>query len=112
MRRKESDRTIIYGASDDLIEVDGGKAGGEVNCYGTDESERGVLMVCSDGTMLEVKYGKGGQGIWSVTLIKKGTAFVGIEQCDSEDASPHSDVASFSEPLAWCYAATTWEKVS
>lgn len=102
--------TKVWGASDDLIEFEGDFRG-EVGCYGTDEEERGVLLVFSDGTLLEVKYGKGGRGIWGITLVSKGTLLDGIEQCDSADADPYSDVATFREGLKWVYAAKKWEPV-
>lgn len=103
--------TEIYGASDDLIEFDG-DVSGEVGCYGTDDRERGVLVVCSDGTLLEVKYGKGRRGIWGITLLQRGTLLVEIEQCSDENAERYSDVAKFSDGLKWCYAAKEWEPVS
>lgn len=103
--------TRIYGASDDLIEFDG-DVRGEVGCYGTDDREHGVLVVCSDGTLLEVKYGKNDDAIWEVKLIKKGELFDRIEQCDDSDAKVHSDQAFFRDGLKWAYAATGhWEKV-
>lgn len=103
--------TKIYGVSDDLIEFEG-DVRGEVDCYGTDEKEHGVLIVCSDGTLLEVKYGKGGQAIWGVMLVTPGGLFTTIEHCTDEDANPHSDVAAFKDGLKWAYAATEWELVS
>jgi hypothetical protein len=103
--------TRVYGASDDLIEIEGDYTG-EVSAYGTDDNERGVLLVFSDGTLLEVKYGKSDAGIWGVTLVKKGTLFKSIEQCDDEDSDPHSDVATFADGIQWVYAATEWEKVA
>lgn len=103
--------TKVYGASDDLVEFDGDFRG-EVGCWGTDDRERGVLVVLSDGTILEVKYGKNDAAIWGVKLLKKGTLYVGIEQCDNEDANPHSDVATFGDGIKWAYAATTWEPVA
>lgn len=103
--------TCRHYASDDLIEFDG-DFHGEVGCYGTDDKEKGVLVVLSDGTLLEVKYGKDSKAIWGVRLIKKGSLFVGIEQCADEDADPYSDVASFGDGLKWAYAATgEWEEV-
>ncbi len=102
--------TRVYGASDDLVEFDG-EFRGEVGCYGTDDQERGVLVIMSDGTMLEVKYGKGGAGIWGVGLIKKGDLFDRIEQCTDEDADMHSDVALFLPGITGAYAATEWEGV-
>lgn len=102
--------TKIYGASDDLIEFEGDVIG-EVGCYGTDDDEHGVLVICSDGTLLEVKYGKADAGIWEVKLVKKGKLFSGIEQCDDSDDDPHSDVATFKAGLKWAYAAKEWERV-
>jgi len=104
-------KTKIYGRSDDLIEVEG-DVDGEVSCYGTDRREKGVLLVCSDGTLLEVKYGKGGMGIWGIMLIRKGSLLMSIRQCDSEEKDPYSDVAYFANGLKWVYAATgDWERV-
>ena len=102
--------TKIYGASDDLIEADGDVCG-EVGCYGTDDQEHGVLLLLSDGTLLEVKYGKADMGVWGITLVIAGELFEKIEPCSDEDADPHSDVAYFKDGLKWAYAATEWQKV-
>lgn len=104
--------TEVYGASDDLVEFEGDFRG-EVGCYGTDDRERGVLVVLSDGTLLEVKYGKGGRGIWGVALLRRGTLFDRIEQCTDEDADRYSDTAYFHAGIQWAYAATDdWGPVS
>jgi len=102
--------TRIYGSSDDLIEFDG-DVSGEVGCFGTDERERGLLVVCDDGTIIEVKYGKGGRSIWGVVILKRGTLFDRLEYCESEDADPYSDVAHFRDGLKYAYAAKDWEPV-
>ena len=102
--------TKVYGASDDLIEFEG-DIRGEVGCYETDDEERGVLVIFSDGTLLEVKYGKTGKAIWAVTLVEKGPLFDRIELCTDEDATPYSDEAHFKDGLKWAYAATRWERV-
>ena len=57
--------TEIYGASDDLVEFVGDYHG-EVGCY---DIKRG-LIVCSDGTILEVKYNDIGH--WIFTVLNKG----------------------------------------
>lgn len=103
--------TRIYGASDDLVEFDGDFTG-EVGCYGTDDRDKGVLVIVSDGSILEVKYGKGGDGIWEVKLLKQGSLFEKISPCTSEDDDPYSDVAYFREGVTWAYAAKDWEKVA
>jgi hypothetical protein len=102
--------TEIYGRSDDLVEFDG-DVNGEVGCYATDDNDRGLLVVVSDGTLLEVKYGKQGRAIWAVTLVRKGSKFQRIDQCDDENAGRYSDVAVFDDGLKWAYAAREWEPV-
>ncbi|MFA6315769.1 MAG: hypothetical protein WC648_05385 [Candidatus Paceibacterota bacterium] len=100
----------VYGSSDDLIEFSG-DVYGEVGCYGTDDNEHGVLVIFSDGTLLEVKYGKCDMGIWGITLIQKGSLFDKIEPCMDENAKPYSDIAIFKDGLKWAYASKEWEKV-
>lgn len=100
----------IYGSSDDLIEFEG-DVNGEVECYGTDDQEHGVLVTLSDGTMLEVKYGKADMGIWGITVLNMGTCFDHIDPCMDEDANPYSDIAYFRDGLKWAYASKEWEKV-
>ena len=102
--------TRIYGASDDLIEFEGDMRG-EVGCYGTDDGDHGVLVVVSDGTVLDVQYGKGDMGIWGVQLLRQGDLFDHIEPCTDEDARIHSDVAVFKAGVKWAYAAKEWENV-
>lgn len=102
--------TKVYGCSDDLIEVEG-EVTGEVGCYGTDDRDKGVLLVFSDGTLLEVKYGKNEEGIWEIKLVKKGELFERIDPCDDADADPYSDLAHFAKGLKWVYAAKEWGKV-
>ena len=104
--------TKVYGASDDMIEFDG-EVRGEVGCYGTDDREHGVLVMFSDATVVEVKYGKNDAGIWEIKVLRKGALFDRIELCDDEDADPYSDVLYLKPGIKWAYAATKdWEKVS
>lgn len=103
--------TKVYGASDDLIEFEG-DVSGEVGKYGTDDNASGVLVFFSDGTILEVKYGKLGRAIWGITLHKQGDLFDRIELCDNEDADIYSDIAHFRDGLKSAIAATEWESVA
>lgn len=102
--------TKVYGASDDLIEFDGDVVG-EVGKFGTNEDEHGVLLICSDCTILEIKYGKADMAVWGITLIAQGSLFERIEPCMDENADPYSDIAWFKDGLKWAYAATEWQKV-
>ena len=95
--------TKIYGASDDLIEFEGDVSG---ESGGGDEE---ALIVCSDGTLLTVKYADG--GTWEIRVKHKGTLFDRLEQCESGDDENYTDQAFFKDGLKWAYAATDWEKV-
>ena len=97
--------TKVYGASDDLIEFEG-DVYGEVGNYGTSTREHGELVIFSDGTLLEVKYGKADMAIWGITLLQAGSLFDRIEPCMDEEADPHSDIAYFGDGLKWAYAAS------
>lgn len=100
--------TKIYG-SGDIIEFEG-EISGEVGYYSIGK-KHGVLVVCSDGTVLDVKYGKSDLGIWGITVLRKGALLVGVTTCDDEDADPYSDVATFRAGLTWARSAKDWEKV-
>lgn len=112
MNKKEATMaTKVYGASDDLIEIEG-DIRDEIGCYGTDDKDKGVLLIFSDGTILEVKYGKGGKAIWSVALVNSGELFGSLEQCADENADIYSDIASFKDGLKWAYVAKEWQLVN
>jgi len=103
--------TKIYGTSDDLIEIDG-DVDGEVGCYGAQEKDQpGVLLVCSDGTLLAVKYGKGGFGVWCIDVLQEGALYQEIDVCNDEDAQPYSDVVTFRDGLKWVIQAMDWKRV-
>ena len=99
--------TKVYGSSDDLIEFEG-DVSGEVECYGTDDRERGVLVILSDGTLFEVKYGKFGRAIWGILVVHKGSLLTDVTPYPNEEKDSYSDIAHFAEGLKWAYAATKW----
>jgi hypothetical protein len=63
-------KLTIYGASDDLIEIEG-DIDEEFNPPEYDEP---TLLVFSDGTILKVQYGAGGDGFWRISPVVKGSA--------------------------------------
>lgn len=101
--------TIIYGASDDLVEMEGGYDG-EAGCYNTSEESPCVVFV-SDGTVLSVIYAPADRAIWKIQLIEKGVLFNRIDLCTDEDAKPYSDVAHFDAGITWVYAFKVDEPV-
>lgn len=109
--KTKTNGTQIYGTSDDLVEFDG-ECAGEVGAFGTDDADQGVLVLCSDGTVAEVKYGKNGNGIWGINVLRKGSLFDRIELCDDEDDDPYSDQLFLKPGIKWIYAAKdSWELV-
>lgn len=102
--------TKIYGCSDDLIEFEGDFQG-EVSEYGTDDQEHGVLLLCSDGTWIEAKYGKLGKAIWGMTILKQGELFDRIDLCTDEDQDPYSDIVYLKEGIKSVMAVKKWEWV-
>jgi hypothetical protein len=105
--------TKVYGCSDDLISFFG-DVDGEVaaDAFGMQDEDHAGLIMCSDGTVLRAMYGDTeGRAIWKLTLLHKGTLFVGIEVCTDENADPASDVATFLDGLTFAYVAHRWDRV-
>lgn len=92
--------TEIYGASDDLIEIEGDITA-EHNHYNTTEDQPAAIFF-SDGTVLGMHYSD--DGIWKIDVKEKGALFDHIEPCTDADAEPHSDKVFFKSGLAWAYA--------
>lgn len=74
----------IYGASDDLIEIEG-DVEEEFNWYPTKTDEDGFLAV-SDGTLLRVRYDE--DGIWRFTPLVYGLAYFEKEEGNVEHDTP------------------------
>lgn len=104
--------TRVYGASDDLIEFEGDLRG-EVSCFGAgDDDDGGVLLAFSDGTILNVKFGKNGASIWALFALRAGDMFEHIEYCNDEDAAVYSDIAHFKSGKLKCWSATNTQRVT
>lgn len=97
--------TELYGASDDLIELEGDIS---EELSGGDKS---ALLIFSDGTVLTIKYGKEHLAIWAITLIKQGDLFGRIDFCSDEDAERYSDTAHFKDGLDGVYFIREWRHI-
>lgn len=94
--------TKIYGASDDLVEIEGdireefqaGSAG--------DGDPRWIAF--SDGTVLRVAYTDG--GIWRFTPAQYGSSEVDIEQAPEGDDDNYSDVVTLTGEIKWAAFVT------
>jgi len=89
--------TKVYGASDDLIELEG-TISGEIDCY-----REAVNIYFPDGTEIQVKYGKkyNGEsiGVWQIKVITKGTGFIELRECFDEGADIYSDVLTLDDSV-------------
>lgn len=97
-------KTKIYGASDDLIEINGAVTD-EVNDY----TEKPITFAASDGTEGTIKYND--EGIWEIDVLFNGSRLlqhikaVGDDSTHTEpDAvgcSSYSDVLVLDEGIEW-----------
>lgn len=82
-----TERVKIYGESDDLIEIENDKNYDEIDCF-----DQTTTIWFSDNTIIEVKYGKDGKGIWEIKEIQGGHAPRQLTPCYDEDADVYSDI--------------------
>lgn len=82
-----SDKVKIYGQSDDLIEIKNDKNFDEIGCF-----NQTTTIWFSDNTIIAVKYGKDGKGIWEIKEIQGGHAPRKLTSCYDEDADVYSDI--------------------
>lgn len=102
----------IYGASDDLIEVDGDVREEFTPPFGDHTSNREPLCViaCSDGSAFTVKYDE--HGCWRIAPLRFGTATyakveaVGDDADERADGTPgYSDVVTLTGDVQWVAVA-------
>ncbi len=96
--------TRIYGASDDLIEIDG-QISDEVDAYSA--SDEPVKFKTSQGTKGTIMY----DGEWKITVMKEGPDFVKVIESvgddnkhteeNTKDVPPYSDVLILDGDLEW-----------
>ena len=86
---------VVYGASDDLIEVEGAIRE-EFGAYGADETYR--YMAFSDGTVLKVDYTR--EGCWEFRRVAEGTARYEHRAHDNDKTS-HTDRVTLTGDIRW-----------
>ena len=87
----------IYGASDDLVEVEGGIRE-EFNPSGNDPS----YLIVSEGSVFKIVYDD--DGIWRVNRIITGTAEV--SKVDGDVVQDTNDIVTVSGDIRWIIFAT------
>ena len=82
----------IYGASDDLIEIEG-----DIREEWSVYDEDGLHIACSDGTLLSINYTG---GFWRINRIATGTcAYEKVEATDEDD--DYSDKVTLTGEVRW-----------
>jgi hypothetical protein len=92
----------VYGASDDLIEVEGDLR------EEFDGSEGVTYFAFSDGTVLSIEFG--GKGMWTIRRLVEGTA--SYSQHDATDVDDdYSDRATLDGDIRWLVCGGGFERV-
>ena len=78
----------IYGACDDLVEIEGSAYKyNEICCWDQD-----VRIRFQDGTIIRIGYPKEDMAVWWIEVEADGTAEHTLTICEDEDADIYSDV--------------------
>lgn len=94
----------VYGASDDLIEIDGKELTEEFSALGErfeDRADAGALIAFGDGTVLEVLYGiPNDGGFWRIRRLVAGSAKYELHEA-TDETTDYSDKATLTGDLKW-----------
>lgn len=95
-------KTKIYGASDDLIEIEGA-VNDEIGCY----FKARKTILCSDNTKATIAY----DGEWKINVLVEGEKYLGKINSvgddakhifpDAEGLTSYSDVLVLGEGIEW-----------
>jgi hypothetical protein len=88
----------IYGASDDLIEIEG-DIREEFEAYKYDKEEKPAILAVSDGTLLKMWYDD--DGIWRISRLVAGTAVFEKIEGDVEKDTPDIVTLTAETPIKW-----------
>jgi len=93
---------VIYGASDDLIEIESSEFGAEeFNYYLVDEPS--FVLAISDGSLLRGRHDE--DGIWRFDFVVIGSSIVNIDP--GQDDRRHSDKVTLrGDNLSWVVLGT------
>lgn len=91
-QQKKTMKITIYGASDDLIEIEGDITE-EFDACGD-----GTYIGCSDGTLLFIDYNR--HGFWRINILSSGTSK--ITRTDGTDENnDYSDKVTLEGDIKW-----------
>lgn len=91
----------VYGASDDLVEVEGGALTDEFGAY-----DRAVYLHFNEGTVLRVEYKR--DGVWHIERVKTGTAEYSHKPAPQGNEDDYSDQVELRGDLT---SVECWDRV-
>jgi hypothetical protein len=98
-------KVTIYGASDDLIEVEGDIE----EEFNPPEDGEPTFLAFSDGTILRVEYGAKESAFWRITPVWKGSATYSKTEATNED-DDYSDRVTLEGTFKWVVCGSHWAK--
>lgn len=95
-------KVTIYGASDDLIEVEGDiEEEFTAPEEATSPKRNGAFIAVSDGSLFRITYGANGEGTWRITPVVKGSARCTKIEASGEDSREYSDRVTLEGDIRW-----------
>lgn len=95
----------VYGASDDLIEVEG-----DIREELPWDYSGPAYLGLSNGVVLRIQYGHV-SGVWRIAPVA-GADLVQVTQCPENDEDNYSDKATVTGDVAWVVCGSAWAGVS
>jgi len=102
--KREMANLKIYGASDDLIEIEG-----DIREEFNPSADEPSLLAFSDGTLLQILYGMGHEGFWRITPLVYGSAKYRKTEATDEDEN-YSDVVTLEGDIKWVVCGDQWAR--
>ena len=96
----------IYGASDDLIEVEG-----EIHEEFSPLADEPSLLAFSDGTLLQIQYGAGNKAFWRLQPLIYGAASYSKVEATDEDEN-YSDIVTLEGEIKWVVCGYQWARAA
>ncbi len=103
------DEIVLYGASDDLLEVESTVFGAEEFTVWLDSPQESLILAVSDGSVFRVRYDE--DGIWRFTPLLVGSTNVDIKICPVDSLDSYTDrVTLTGDELRWVVLGTNIAK--
>lgn len=101
------DTVTVYGASDDLIEIEGAICE-EFDDYCGEDSDRTRYLAFSDGTIISVLYAG---GVWKLHCVAKGSAEYAREENTGPDGT-YTDKVTLRGEINWVVFGTDFRQTA